>query len=678
MSVTPLTPAALPLPYPTPDQKRRKLRVAIITENFLPKVDGVTRTLARLLEHLNEEGHEAIVCGPETGIRQYAGHPVVGTFGVPLIIYPGLKLNFMRPRFIRRLQQFKPDVIHFVDPIWLGAQMLPVVQKWLPLVPCVSSYHTNLPTYATLFGLPWLEETMWRLTRSLHDRCEMVFCPSETTRRMLQGKGFSNVEIWSRGVDTSIFTPNARDDSLRSSWGCSPKPSDLEPSLTSSEAADLALMTMANKLGVQVPRFHSLVKRNSVPASTDPATYDDSYIRTPPCGPSLVGSPEFSPPPSYDSLAGVPELPGGVFALPPPALNAGSSSSRKATSSSDADKESKTVILYVGRISWEKNIRLVIEAFKLLPTAVRSNAKLVFVGDGPARGDLTRLCSKYGLDATFMGHQKGKRLAAMYASSSVFAFPSFTETFGQVVLEALASGLPVVGLHAEGTSDLVSHGRTGLLLDVKAASGFNLSSSSGPGSKSPRKPFPPSSHASPRLAALRSQSSSGPLPSLPDLVQAANTFASELRPAHERSLSSSSSTTSKMIAPAVGLASPIPTVVEFAASMSPNSVAFQSCARSYSMLLERLIRDRSLRNAMGQRAQMMAAHRTWWDAMDAVVRGYETVIEAKGHAHLNDEELEALRNKQQKVSPLTGPVIKILIVVYLAAFLYLWKLFGSA
>lgn len=124
---------------------------------------------------------------------------------MPLIVYPGLKLNFMRPRFIRRLQQFKPDVIHFVDPIWLGAQMLPVVQKWMPDVPCVSSYHTNLPTYATLFGLPWLETTMWKLTRNLHDRCEMVFCPSESTRRMLRAKGFSNVEIWSRGVDTDLF-----------------------------------------------------------------------------------------------------------------------------------------------------------------------------------------------------------------------------------------------------------------------------------------------------------------------------------------------------------------------------------------------------------------------------------------------------------------------------------------
>ena len=142
----------------------------------------------------------------------------------------------MRPRFIRRLQQFKPDVIHFVDPIWLGAQMLPVVQKWLPLVPCVSSYHTNLPTYATLFGMPWLEETMWKLTRNLHDRCDMVFCPSESTRRMLRGKGFTNVEIWSRGVDTTLFT--VRRSGVQDSDQCADGvPNSPLPATTTSAAA---------------------------------------------------------------------------------------------------------------------------------------------------------------------------------------------------------------------------------------------------------------------------------------------------------------------------------------------------------------------------------------------------------------------------------------------------------
>lgn len=456
--------------------------------------------------------------------------------------------------------------------------------------------------------------------------------------------------------------PNARDDNLRSSWGCTPKPAELTSSLTSSEVKEIALMAAAQKLGIDAPFSRRFSKRRSISGSTTSSPDDQSFIRTPPCGPSLTASPEMSPPPAYDSLSEIPDLPEGAFALPPPAVPV-PMSGFNVVKSAESPSESKTVILYVGRISWEKNIRLLIEAFRVLPSAVRANAKLVFVGDGPARGDLTRLCSKYDLDATFMGHQKGKRLAAMYASSSVFAFPSFTETFGQVVLEALASGLPVVGLHAEGTSDLVSHGRTGLLLDVKAASASSSSKSS------PKKPFPPSVHASPRLSALRSQAVSSPSPSAFDLASAASSAASKLRPAYERSPSSYH----RRPEASTGLPTPIPTVVDFAYSMAPNTAAFNACARSYSMLLERLIRDRSLRTAMGQRAQLGAAHRSWWDAMDAVVRGYEAVVEKKGSCNLSDDELEVLRIKQQKCAPLTGPLVKLVVIAYLLAFLWLWN-----
>lgn len=407
-----------------------------------------------------------------------------------------------------------------------------------------------------------------------------------------------------------------------------PRPASMSVQLSSSEAAEYALMTIANKMGVQVPCGKAFAKRRSNPIT--PSLDDDSFIRTPPSGPIGLSSPELSPPPAYDSLTGIPDLPGGAFALPPPAL----STVKDVTLDSDQCAESKTVILYVGRISWEKNIRLLIEAFKLLPLNVQNNAKLVFVGDGPARGDLTRLCKKHNLDATFMGHQKGKRLAAMYASSSIFAFPSFTETFGQVVLEALASGLPVVGLHAEGTSDLVSHGNTGLLMDVNAAQNSQTT-------------------VDPATASVKG------------LAKDANSSASKLRPTYDCDSSSSENT--------FGLGTPIPTINDFASSMSPNTKAFETCAKSYSILLEKLIQDRSLRMAMGQRAQLMAAHRTWWDAMDAVVRGYETVVAAKGIANLNDEELEALRNKQQKIAPLTGPIIRCLIVAYLAAFILLWR-----
>ncbi|KAN0066416.1 hypothetical protein ACQY0O_000510 [Thecaphora frezii] len=592
----------------------------------------------------------------------------------------------MRPRFIRRLQQFQPDVIHFVDPIWLGAQMLPVVQKWMPKVPCVSSYHTNLSTYATLFGIPWLESTMWKLTRSLHDRCEMVFCPSESTRRMLQAKGFSNVEIWSRGVDTEMFNPQARDENLRESWGCTPKPAALSQPLSPSVSAaglasgdlseEVALAQLAGKLGVAVGRSRS-VNHGAAQTMGGPRRAlladDECFIRTPPTGPS--GSPELSPPPSYDSLAGIPDLPTAGFALPPsvaPSLLDLPSSTASARRVEVESKESKTVILYVGRISWEKNIRLLIEAFRLLPAGVRAKAKLVLVGDGPARGDLTRLCSKLGLDATFMGHQKGKRLAAMYASASIFAFPSFTETFGQVVLEALASGLPVVGMHAEGTSDLVCHGKTGLLLDINA-----VAKNSTLGAADSRPPTPGAQALSPlsssasavainKFASAASSAVSAIRPSLPEgsgLRKAGGIAGDGGKPCKKDAGASEAMVN--------GLATPIPTVADFAAAMTPNSAWFAQCSKSYSMLLERLILDRHARAVMGQRAVRYASNKTWWDAMDAPVRGYEAVIARVGQATLSDDELEAWRARQQKRAPLTGPVVKLVVVLYMLGFVWL-------
>ena len=91
------------------------------------------------------------------------------------------------------------------------------------------------------------------------------------------------------------------------------------------------------------------------------------------------------------------------------------------------------------------------------------------VGDGPAHTELQQEFA--GLPATFTGYPPGEALARAYASADLFAFPSGTETFGQVVLEAMASGLPVVGLLAEGVRDLVEHERTGLLLDVRQLAG---------------------------------------------------------------------------------------------------------------------------------------------------------------------------------------------------------------
>lgn len=116
----------------------------------------------------------------------------------------------------------------------------------------------------------------------------------------------------------------------------------------------------------------------------------------------------------------------------------------------------EVVILYVGRLAAEKRLDVIAEA---LPSLKR--ARLVLVGDGPARPALERRFR--GLPAHFTGFKRGRELSEAYASADVFVFPSDTDTFGQVVQEAMASGLPVVGARAGGTLDLVADGETGLL-----------------------------------------------------------------------------------------------------------------------------------------------------------------------------------------------------------------------
>lgn len=128
----------------------------------------------------------------------------------------------------------------------------------------------------------------------------------------------------------------------------------------------------------------------------------------------------------------------------------------------------RLVAVYAGRVSWEKNLLLLLHALAALPAHLPAETKIpkmVFAGDGPARAEAERFCREHGIDAIFLGHKGRDQLAEVMASADMFLFPSFTETFGQVVLEALASGLPVIGLDADGTRDLVTREKTGLLLD---------------------------------------------------------------------------------------------------------------------------------------------------------------------------------------------------------------------
>lgn len=117
------------------------------------------------------------------------------------------------------------------------------------------------------------------------------------------------------------------------------------------------------------------------------------------------------------------------------------------------------VLLYVGRLAPEKNVALALEAWQRAHELVPS-ARMVVVGDGPLRARLEREFPQ----AIFAGTQTGEALAAHYASADLFLFPSLSETFGNVTLEALASGLPVVAFDAAAAAEFVTNRVNGRLI----------------------------------------------------------------------------------------------------------------------------------------------------------------------------------------------------------------------
>jgi len=133
-----------------------------------------------------------------------------------------------------------------------------------------------------------------------------------------------------------------------------------------------------------------------------------------------------------------------------------------------ANDGNKKILLFVGRMSAEKDLRFLSECYVEL-AAQRPDIHLAMVGDGPMRGELEHLL---GDKATFTGWLRGADLAAAYASADIFVFPSSVDTAGQVILEAQASGLPAVVCSEGGAVENIEPGKSGLAARSRSISGF--------------------------------------------------------------------------------------------------------------------------------------------------------------------------------------------------------------
>ena len=130
-------------------------------------------------------------------------------------------------------------------------------------------------------------------------------------------------------------------------------------------------------------------------------------------------------------------------------------------------KNKQKAVLYVGRLASEKNLQLSVDAFKAM-LLINPGLKMIWVGDGPERGALQLSCP----NSIFAGMQTGESLAQHYASSDIFLFSSISETFGNVTLEAMASGLAVVAYDYAAAQQFIQNGSNGLLADMNNAAAF--------------------------------------------------------------------------------------------------------------------------------------------------------------------------------------------------------------
>ncbi|OLP15601.1 glycosyl transferase [Leptolyngbya sp. 'hensonii'] len=189
------------------------MRIALFTETFLPKVDGIVTRLRHTVEHLQRFGDQVLVVSPDGGLTEYKGARIYGVTGFPLPLYPELKLALPRPAIGEALEQFRPDIIHVVNPAVLGLAGL-FYGKTMN-IPLIASYHTHLPQYLQHYGLGMLEGLLWNLLKTAHNQAELNLCTSTAMMQELSSHGIERVDLWQRGVDTETFHPSLASADMR-------------------------------------------------------------------------------------------------------------------------------------------------------------------------------------------------------------------------------------------------------------------------------------------------------------------------------------------------------------------------------------------------------------------------------------------------------------------------------
>lgn len=190
------------------------MRVAIVTESFLPSLNGVTTSVCRVLDRLRALGHDAVVIAPSPAPATYAGFPVRAISSIAVRqFHVGLPTGDVEAE----LRRFRPDVVHVASPFVLGARGLKAAHRLR--LPSVAIYQTDMPSYIAQHGqvagrltAQAAASAAWKWVRSIHSLATTTLAPSKAALADLEQAGVPRSDLWGRGVDTALFRPQWRED----------------------------------------------------------------------------------------------------------------------------------------------------------------------------------------------------------------------------------------------------------------------------------------------------------------------------------------------------------------------------------------------------------------------------------------------------------------------------------
>lgn len=191
-----------------------------MAESFLPLMNGVTHSILRVLDHLQERGDDVLVIAPsshdgEEPVR-VKGAEVHRLPAVPLAGYTNVRVALGGVYRVKRiLAEYAPDVVHLASPFVLGWRAAQAASQLG--IPTVAIYQTEVPSYAGRYGVPFLENWAWNRVENIHLLATRTLVPSTFALNQLRGRGIPRVRMWRRGVDTVRFSPEKRDDGWRAS-----------------------------------------------------------------------------------------------------------------------------------------------------------------------------------------------------------------------------------------------------------------------------------------------------------------------------------------------------------------------------------------------------------------------------------------------------------------------------